>query len=244
MLITNRGSKPLQEKKLKASFGGRLTIMVSALAAPLLLSLAGTGVVSAASSQLTLAQTTACFASHMQAAPLNLAEAEACAPSAPVVASGNPIPASGPAIVQQTDGYYMVVYSVPESAPTGVAQATSGCSAIATQFATQDWWFGAAWGTYSPRGAWWYFPPDCYDWYSNMYTNGFGVTDCVDCSNFTYSEGTYDSNWANSHGYGYWATAWVNGSFSVIFPPNVYFFTCRASIYPNGSTTYAGCNLT
>ncbi len=212
-----------------------------ALATGAILIAGGTGIVEASNGPMTWAQTQACFDAHAQAGLLTLAEAEACAPAAPVLTSGSVLPTTGPAIVEQSNGYYLDVYSEPPSGSSTATAASTGCVAIGSHFATQNWWFGAFWGSYSPRGAWWYFPPSCYDWFSNMYSNGFSPTACVGCISESYTQGTYSSTWAYDHGYGYWATAWVDGFFGL--PGVIINFNCRAELYPNSGFNYPGCSM-
>jgi hypothetical protein len=182
----------------------------------------------------------ACFAAHKQSGPLTtLAQAQACAPGATVYTS-TPALVTGMTAIIHSGKFYEVVYATASTQPSAPAAAASSCGRYWRNFSQQNWWFGNAAGRYQPYGYQYFSPWGC-SWYANMTANNFYFSWCV-CAGWGASQGTYDSNWANAHGYGWWATAWVNGYFLTPIP--VYYgFTCRGQLYPNGALSYPGCQM-
>lgn len=197
----------------------------------------------------TQASVTACFYAHRQAQPLTtLAQARECAPSAAVLGSSSDLTETDTgAFIVQTGNYYAVVYQAATKSSsvnvTAKVNVPASCTSVwMKNFAKQSWWFGDIAGTYQPYGDW-YSPPGCYH-YANMVTNQWYFSWCI-CLGWSTTQGTYNSNWAASQGYGYWAAAWVNGWFQVLgVPPLTIGFYCRGEINANGySISYPGCQI-
>jgi hypothetical protein len=170
-----------------------------------------------------------------------VAQARVCAPNAAILGSANDLTASDiGAFIVMSGEYYSVVYQTATT--SAVANLSTSCTKTWMHFAQQSWWFGDIAGTYQPTG-YWYAPSGCYH-YANMTANNFHVSWCV-CLGWGTSSGTYDSNWAAAHGYGFWAAAWVNGWFQVVgVPPLTLGFYCRGELNANGfSYRYPGCIL-
>jgi hypothetical protein len=190
-----------------------------------------------------------CFSAHRQAGPLTtLAQAGVCAPNATVYTT-MPALHDGETAILYGGHHYSVVFASPSTAtpPVAAPQAASYCGTYWRNFSQQHWWFGNAAGNYQPRGYQYfqypYGPWGCI-WYANMTANSFNISWCICPVGYNFSQGTYDSNWANRNGYGYWSQAWVNGMLSTLVGPFPvwYSFYCRAGLYPNGALSYPGCN--
>ena len=102
-------------------------------------------------------------------------------------------------------------------------------------FSTDNWSLGSAGGTYTPT-LWAYR----YCWFTEGNQNNFYVNWAA-YSWPSWNQGTYDSNWANANGYGYWGADWVNGHVQTS-PGSWNGFWCRGELYADTTSYwYPGC---
>ena len=106
-----------------------------------------------------------------------------------------------------------------------------------TNFSTDNWFFGSAAGTYHAT-----FEDNVGCWYDYGVNNNFYIS----WAGYSWpgsSQGTYDSNYSNSHGWGPYAGDWVNGDVQTS-PYTYQGFWCRGELEStNWSYWYPGCNL-
>jgi hypothetical protein len=233
--------KRLGRKRFAAMLAGVASVAVTGLLVSVPASASSGG--APALSQATVLN---CFNSHRLSHPFaSLAEAQTCVPGAPVFtvsptgSGGVPSGFTGAAVTQS--GQYFTAHYFSQNtltAPAGLATTSTSCWwRFWNNFNTDNWNFGSAGGTYTPTLE---AHMNCF------YTYGVANNFYVNWAAYawpTWQQGTFDSNWANSHGYGYWGTDWVNGGFEAV--PNGWLgFWCRGELYANGTSyNYPGCNI-